>query len=80
MGFCINEDKSVLIPTQCLEYLGNVIDSETMTVTLPKRRRDKIIQSCKQLFHSDWDKIRNVVKAIGFLVAAIPAVETGKLH
>ena len=50
---CINEDKSVLIPTQRLEYLGNVIDSETMTVTLPERRKEKIIQSCNQLFHSD---------------------------
>ena len=51
-----------------------------MTVTLPKRRKEKIIQSCNQLFHSDRDKIKNVVKVIGFLVAAIPAVEMGKLH
>ena len=80
MGFCINDGKSVLVPTKRLEYLGNVIDSETMPVMLPDRRRQKIVHSCEELFHSDRAKIRNVAKVIGLLVAAIPAVEMGRLH
>lgn len=80
MGFYINEDKSVLIPTKCLEYLGNVIDSEEMIVKLPERRRQKIVQSCKELFSCGKAKIRDVAKVIGSLVAAFPAVEMGKLH
>ena len=80
MGFCINEEKSVLEPTKRIEYLGNIIDSENMTVTLPERRKDRILQSCKQLLNKHRDKIREVASVIGLLVAAIPAVEMGKLH
>lgn len=50
MGFCINDDKSVLVPTKHLEYLGNVIDSETMTVTLPEQRKEKIVQAANNYF------------------------------
>lgn len=80
MGFCINEDKSVLIPTKHLEYLRNVIDSEEMIVKLPERRKQKIVQSCRELFSCDRAKIRQVAKVIGSLVAAFPAIEMGKLH
>ena len=80
IGFCINNDKSVLVPIKLLEYLGNVIDSNAMRVTLPERRQRKIVQSCKQLFNGARYKIRDVAKVIGLLVAAIPAVEMGKLH
>ena len=69
-----------MVPTKCLEYLGNVIDSNTMTITLPERRQRKIVQSYKQLFNVFRAKIRDVAKVIGLLVAAIPAVEMGKLH
>lgn len=80
MGFSINVGKSVLTPTKSLEYLGNVINSEQMTVTLPERRRQKIIQCCKELVHCDRAHIRDVAKVVGLLVAATPAVEMGKLH
>lgn len=80
MGFCINEEKSVLQPTKRIEYLGNIINSETMTVMLPERRIISLVNSCKQLKNKKKDKIREVAKVIGILVAAIPAVEIGKLH
>lgn len=80
LGFCINEDKSVLQPTKRIEYLGNIINSETMTVTLPERRIISLVNSCKQLMNKKKDKIREVARVIGILVAAIPAVEMGKLH
>ena len=28
LGFCVNVEKSVLTPTQCIEYLGNVINTK----------------------------------------------------
>ena len=80
MGFYINVKNSVFTPTQRLEYLGNVTDSVSMTVTLPDRRREKIVQSCTRLCHRRRDTIRNVAKVIGYLVAAVLAVEMGKLQ
>lgn len=79
LGFCINEDKSILVPTKRIEYLGNVIDSGNMTVTLPERRIEKILHSCTLLLGKKREKIREVARVIGLLVAAIPAVEMGKL-
>lgn len=80
MGFTINVEKSVLAPTKCIEYLGNVIDSENMIVKLPVRRLDKIIRSCSQLLLKTRERIREVARVTGLLVAAIPAVELGKVH
>lgn len=60
--------------------MGNVIDSEEIIVKLPERRKQKIVQSCRELFSCDRAKIRQVAKVIGSLVAAFPAIEMGKLH
>lgn len=80
LGFCINAEKSVLTPTRTIEYLGNVIDTNSMTITLPERRRHKIIQACRNLLGKSKDRIREVARVTGLLVAATPAVELGKLH
>lgn len=80
LGFCINVEKSVLIPTQCIEYLGNVINTKLMTVSLPERRLIKIRLGCANLLGQDITSIREVARVIGLLVAAFPAVELGKLH
>lgn len=45
IAFCINDDKSALVPTKSLEHLGNIIDSKAMTVTLPEQRKQKIHSS-----------------------------------
>ena len=39
-GFQINEEKSSLLPTQSLTFLGYVIDTVKMTVSLPQRRKN----------------------------------------
>lgn len=80
LGFCINMEKSVLTPTQCIEYLGNVINTKFMTASLPERRLIKIRQGCAELLCKDVAPIREVARVIGLMVAAIPAVELGKLH
>ena len=42
MGFYFSVDKSVLVPTQRHEYLGNLIDSQAMVVKLPLHRIEKL--------------------------------------
>ena len=34
LGFCVNSKKSVLVPTKCIEYLGNIINTNSMTESL----------------------------------------------
>ena len=80
VGFLINWDKSVLIPTTTLLYLGNIINSLDMTVTLPKSRKDSITIACKKLRNKKSATIREVAKLTGLIVASFSAVEYGKLH
>lgn len=51
-----------------------------MTISLPERRILKVIQACEKLRNKSRDKIREVARVTGLLVAAFPAVELGKLH
>jgi hypothetical protein len=46
LGFFIHEKKSIFILTQMITFLGNVIDSVSMTVTLPKEKVDRIKDEC----------------------------------
>ena len=80
LGFCVNLEKSVLVPSHTIEYLGNVVDTTAMSVSLPGRRVDKITEACKKLMRRSCAPIREVARVIGLLVAAFPAVNLGKLH
>jgi len=42
LGFVIQDEKSVLEPSQLLEYTGLVIDTNSMTFSLPHKKRDKL--------------------------------------
>ena len=80
LGFIINEEKSVLIPTTRLHYLGNIIDSDDMIVILPEQRQNKIIQECRNLHNYSEVTIRQLAKVIGLIVASFSAVDYGKLY
>ena len=49
LDLIINVEKSVLVPSRRIEYLGNIIDTEAMTVSLPERRVVTILTSCQAL-------------------------------
>ena len=80
LGFLMNYDKSVLIPTQQITFLGNIIDSRQMIVTLPDEKKEKIKTECLALLKCKQAKIRKVAQVIGLLVSSFSAVEFGKLH
>jgi hypothetical protein len=44
-GFLLHRDKSVAEPTQTITYLGFVICSSTMTISLPPEKETKIRQA-----------------------------------
>ena len=80
LGFNINRKKSVLTPTQSLEFLGFILNSVNMTITLPTRRKSNIEEVCTKLLMKTSLKIRFVSSAIGMIIAAVPAVKHGALH
>jgi len=61
-------------------FLGNLIDSVSMTVTLPKEKVANIVQACSELQNMTFAKIRQVARVLGLMVSTFSAVEFAPLH
>ena len=80
LGFVIHPTKSVLIPTQELEFLGFLMNSNSMTICLPPRKAITVKQACENLLNQSNPTIREVARVIGLLVSSLPGVQFGELH
>ena len=80
LGFTIHDEKSQLMPTQEITYLGFVINSQTMTITLTHERKQKLLNACACLLEKTEEKIRTVASCIGLMVASFVAVPLGPLY
>ena len=72
--------KSVLEPTQTIQFLGFVIDSVAMTVTLPPSKAAKVKSACQRLVLNCNPTIREVAQVIGLIVSSFPAEQYAQLH
>ncbi len=73
LGFTINLEKSVLIPTQSIEHLGFIINSKTMRVTMTEHKSQKILDKISQCIQPQTLSIREVASLLGQLNATKPA-------
>ena len=80
LGFLINMQKSVLKPTQQITFLGFIIDSVTMTVTLTPQKQESTKNIIQNLILKRKATIREVAIVVGKIVACFPAVTHGPLH
>lgn len=78
-GFVINPEKSVFIASQEIEYLGFILNSREMTVSITNQKAEKMIGLCKDFLKCKTNTIRDLSAIIGNLVASFPAVTHGKL-
>ncbi len=83
-GFLLHGDKSVQTPTQQIKYLGFVIDSTTMCISLPEekisRLRTAVRKAIRELNKGRRLTVRIAAKTIGFVISSIPATIYGKAH
>ncbi len=80
LGFVVHPDKSVFTPTQVIEFLGFILNSLTMLVTLSPTKAAKVHDACQGLLNSKHVTIRDVAHVIGLLVSSFPAVQYGELY
>ena len=80
LGLVIHPEKSALVPSQTLEFLGFILNSVSMTVSLTEVKKIKIKEDCKFLRDNKQTTIREVARVIGILVLAFPAVQFGPLY
>ena len=80
LGFTIHLVKSVLEPTQTIQFLGFVIDSVAITVKLPPNKAAKVKSACQNLVLNCNPTIREVAQVVGLIVSSFPAVQYAQLH
>ena len=70
LGLTLNMAKSVLIPSQSVTFLGFVLNSVRMTVSLTPSKAMKVKSKAVELLHNQSPTIRTVSEMIGFMVAS----------
>ena len=67
LGFRVHPEKSVLVPTKQLVFLGYVLDTEQMSVTPTQEKKEKISSMVTKAMSKDKHKIREIASLIGTL-------------
>ena len=80
LGFIVNMKKSVLIPNHRMEFLGVMIDTSSMQLSLPSTKVAKIRQQCSALVAQKQVTVRTLAKLIGVLSSTVQAVLPAPLH
>jgi len=80
LGFVISWKKCSPFPMKSLEFLGLLLNSETMTFSLPDDKIRKIQRECRHLMRKRVVSGRHLAHIIGLLTSTIPAIAPAPLH
>ena len=80
LGFTIHHKKSLFKPTQCIEYLGFIINPKAMKITLTPSKISSIKNLCAETLQSQCLTIKKVATLLGKFSSSLPAVKYGRLH
>ena len=75
LGLLINEEKSILIPNDRMEFLGLMVDTRRAKFEIPKDKRELTARLSEELLKDKRTSIRRVAKFLGttnFLTLAAP--------
>ena len=80
LGFVIKLKKCVLDPAQEIEFLGLIVNSRTITLSLPAEKIGKIKDQCLKLYKVSEVSLLDLSKLIGTLSSTIQAVLPARLQ
>lgn len=80
LGFIINKEKSVIVPTKIAIFICFIVNTKEMTLSVTSKKREAISLLIKKFIKMDQCAIREFAKLIGTLVACCPAVSYGFLY
>ena len=80
LGLVVHPEKSVLVPTQRLVFLGFILDSILMTIFLTPEKAGRVKNACKQLVDTVLPSIRQVAQVLGLLTSSFPGLMYEPLH
>lgn len=80
LGFNVNLEKSALSPSQELEFLGFILNTKSMKISLSHKKVSAILRDISNLITLEVPTAKQVAQVIGSLVSTFPAVLQGPLH
>ena len=80
VGLTTHPEKSIIEPTQCIEFVGFLLNSIEMTVQLAPRKVNKLKELAIKTMIAKSVTIREFAKLIGTMVAAEPGVKYAALY
>ena len=80
LEFVIHPVKSVIIPTQEIEFLGFLLNSILMTIRLPPTKATHVRRTCQNFLLRTEMTIRETAQVIGLIVSSLSAVQFGELY
>ena len=80
LGFLINERKCHKIPSTRCKFLGNIYDSEKMTVELPLEKQEKVKIKIDNFKIMNYCKIRDFTSFIGTLSSCCSTLKYGRVY
>ena len=80
LGLITHPEKSDLIPTQRLTYLGFILDSKEMKIYLTPEKTDRLIKHCVDILKKPKSTVQKIASLVGMMTASFPAVMYGPLH
>lgn len=80
LGFTVNTEKSVMVPTQRIVFFGFVIDTIQFKIFLTQDKVQKLVTSASRLIEKGVIKVRDLASFIGLVINAFYAVFEAPMH
>ena len=80
LDFTIHPDKSQLMPTQKMTFLGFVIDSTKMILKLSENKQKNTFALCEEVIKSKVQSIRKIACLLGSIFESFEVVPWGPLY
>jgi len=80
LGFQINTDKSVLLPTTTITFLGLIYNSVELTISLPQDKRAEALARVSFFLQASSCRIRDWARFVGLLNFCCHAIPYGRVY
>jgi len=80
LGFTLNHKKCHLTPSQKMEFLGFIVNTQNMSLSLPPEKVFKLRKECRHWLNTSEMTARQLAHLIGLMSSTIPAVLPAPLH
>ena len=80
LSFVINFKKCVLEPTQEIEFLGVIVNSKIMTLSLTQKKVQKIKSPCLEVYRAQEITLLELTRLLGTLSSTIQAIFSARFQ